>query len=75
MTENIPDRTSNAGPAAKKPNYDWRDRLDFAGDQIRKAANSEAVPSLSPKTRNGQRIRHIENAIAELEAAKELLCR
>jgi len=75
MPENIPDQTSNAGPETREPNYDWRDHLDFASDQIRKASTSEAVPSLSPKVRNGQRIRHIENAIVELEAAKELLCR
>ena len=71
----IPDRASDAGPDTRGPDYDWRDHLDFAGDEIRYADRAEACEGRIREVRNCRRIVRIDAAIAELEKAKELLCR
>ena len=73
--ENLPNRASDAGPETKDPGYDWRDELDFAGDEKTYAYRAMAVPGKIPEARNAERIRHIERAKEHLERAKELLCR
>lgn len=73
--ENLPSRASDAGPESKDPGYDWRDELDFAGDERMYATRSMPVPGKIPEARNAERIRHIERAIEHLQRAKELLCR
>lgn len=73
----IPDRASNAGPEQDEP-MDWRDYIDVARDAARRAARteqSEPDARFREERRNRARIRHIEEAIAALQEARELLCR
>ena len=75
MPETLPDRASDAGPDRQESPLTWRDHLDFAGDEIRYADRAEACEGRIPEARNWRRIVRIDAAIAELERAKELLCR
>ena len=75
MPETLPDRASDAGPDRKESPLTWRDHLDFATEQIRYADRAESREGHIPEARNYMRIVRIEAAIAELEKAKELLCR
>lgn len=71
----IPDRASDSGPDSREPGVTWRDHLDFAAEQIRYAARAEGQEGRIPEMRNYLRIKRVRMAIAELERAKELLCR
>jgi len=75
--ETIPDRASDSGPEQDPP-MDWRDYIDVARDAALRAARAEqdeAGARCRPEWKNRARIRHIEDAIAALQEAKELLCR
>ena len=71
----IPDQTSNAGPEDRESGYDWRDYLDFAGDEITYASRAMRATGKISEARNAERIKRIDAAVANLEKAKELLCR
>ncbi len=75
MPEMIPDRASNAGPEPT-PALDWRDYLDFAGENVRAAGRIEIDDRFrKPADRNRNRISAINYAIEQLERAKEELCK
>jgi len=73
--ETLPNRSSDAGPESKDPGYDWRDELDFAGDEKTYAIRAMAVPGKIPEARNAERIHHIDLMVEHALRAKELLCR
>jgi len=73
--QSLPLRASDAGPESQDPGYDWRDYLDFAGDEKTYASRAMTVPGDTPAARNAARIRRIDAAIEHLQRAKELLCR
>jgi len=73
----MPDRASDSGPESKDPGYNWRDHLDFAAECITDVASraEQLTDAKTAENRNSERIHQINNAIKNLERAKELLCR
>jgi hypothetical protein len=77
MTPNLPDRVSDAGPdpVEDEYEYDWRDYLDFARDEIWAAERAERLEAGTAAEVHHDRIAAIDDAITMLQKAKEYLCR